>query len=128
MLGAGIYPITLVEMEVYSTEADQWFKEVEHERLKEFLALHPESGDCIPATGGVRILRWPLKFSSRGISRVVYFFRDLNMPLYLLALYRPGERIDLSTARKDELVQLVDELVTEYSQRWKQIIRQQNGG
>jgi len=129
MLGAGIYPITLAEMESYSIEADNWFKWEEHERLKEFLAMHPEFGDLVAGTCGIRILRWPLKRNRRPMCRVMYFFRDLNMPLYLLALYRQGERIDLSARRKKELAQMVTELVEEHSVEWlAKIIRQKNGG
>lgn len=129
MLGAGFYPITLAEMEAYSSEADKWFESEEHERLKEFLALHPEFGDLISGTGGVRILRWLLKRNRRPAYRIIYFFRDLNMPLYLLALYRQGEQIDLSAARKRELAQLVTDLVAEHSIGWwAKIIRQNNGG
>ena len=68
MLSAGIYPITLAEMEEYSVEADKWFEQDEHERLKEFLALHPESGDVIAGTNAIRILRWPLKRTTRSSS------------------------------------------------------------
>jgi hypothetical protein len=59
MLGACMYPITIAEMEGYAEAADDWFEIEEHERVKEFLALHPESGDLIPSTNGVRMVRWP---------------------------------------------------------------------
>ena len=130
MLSAGIYPITLAEMQEYSVEADTWFEHDEHERLKEFLALHPESGDVIAGTNAVRILRWPLKRSrQKPTCRVMYFFWDLNMPLYLLALYRKGERVDLSEGRRQQLLQMVTELIAEHSSRLRaNIIRHSNGG
>src|SRR5437588_459008 len=105
MLGATFYPITIAEMGTYAQDEDEWFKDEEHEQLKTFLALHPESGDVIPGTGGIRRLWWPLKNrrKSPGV-RVVYFFRDLNMRLYMLALYRPGERIDLGTGWRKKMI------------------------
>lgn len=129
MLGAGIYPITLAEMEVYAVEADATFKSDEHERLKEFLALHPECGDVVPDTGGIRLLRWPVK-NRRGVPRVrvFYFFRDLNMPLYLLALYRAGEKVDMGTEWKREMSKCIDTLIAEHSKGWARIIRQELGG
>lgn len=128
MLGAGIYPITLAEMGSYSRDADEYFENEEHERLKEFLALHPESGDVLPGTKGVRKLRWPIKNYGygRGAS-VIYYFRDLNMPLYLLALYRQGETIILNAAVKEELATLVDGLVAQHSKGWARVIRQDKG-
>src|ERR1700730_5780132 len=124
MLGAGIYPITLAEMAGYAHDADELFKTDEHERLKEFLALHPESGDVLDGTGGVRRLRWPIKHR-RNVPRVrvIYYFRDLNMPLYLLALYRQGERIKLTAYWKNEMKALVEELITQHSERWAVAIR-----
>jgi hypothetical protein len=126
MLGTGFYPITLAEMEEYSTDADKVFDHDEHERLKEFLALHPESGELIAGTGGIRILHWPLKYKRGPRFRVMYFFRDLNMPLYVLALYRPGERIELGAARRNHLADLVNALVKEHSIRWWARIQQSN--
>lgn len=89
MLGAGIYPITIAEMQNYTKDADAYFEIEEHERLKTFLALHPESGDILPGTGGVRLLHWPIKATGKSKrARIIYYFRDLNMPLYMLKLRR----------------------------------------
>jgi hypothetical protein len=127
MLGAGIYPITIAEMQNYTRDADQYLEFDEHEALKTFLALHPESGDILPGTGGVRVLNWPIKKRSASRAKIVYFFRDLNMPLYLLALYKKGERIPLDFDWRDEIKGLVDELVAQHSERWRLVIRQQRG-
>lgn len=124
-----VYPITLAEMGDYQRDADAYFKDDEHERLKEFLALRPESGDIIPDTGGVRKLHWPITNDGSGHDyTVVYFFRDLNMPLYLLALYRKGEQIPLTAEYKREIEQLVAELVAQHSKRFARIVRQDDGG
>lgn len=104
MLGAGIYPITIAEMGNYTKDADRYFDEGEHERLKTFLALHPESGDILPGTGGVRTLRWPIKEVVKGKSaRIVYYFRDLNMPLYMLALYSAASEFRWTRTRRRKL-------------------------
>lgn len=124
LLGAGVYPITIAEMHSYSRDADRVFKKrnEEHEHLKEFLALHPEYGDIIPGANGVRKLGWPIKKASSAISvRVIYFFRDLNMPLYLLAMYEKGERIDISAEACKEISLLVDQLIEEHSKSWGKI-------
>jgi hypothetical protein len=127
MLGAGVYPITIAEMQNYTRDADQYLEFEEHEALKTFLALHPESGDVLPGTGGVRVLNWPIKKRSVLRAKIVYFFRDLNMPLYMLALYKKGERIPLDFNWRAEIKGLVDELVAQHSERWRLVIRQQRG-
>ena len=130
MLGAGIYPITIAEMHNYTKDADRHFEFEEHERLKTFLALHPESGDVIGGTGGVRVLHWPIKGTTESPPvRVVYFFRDLNMPLYMLALYRRGERIPLEARSQKAIKALVEQLVAEHSEQWAtMLVRQLQGG
>ncbi len=130
MLGAGVYPITIAEMRNYTKDADRYFESDEHERLKTYLALHPESGDVLPETNGVRTLHWPIKKPAKGpTARVAYYFRDLNMPLYLLALYKPGERIPLDSDLKEQMRVLVEELVGEHSRQWAAIVvRQMKGG
>jgi hypothetical protein len=130
MLGAGIYPITIAEMLNYSKDADRYFKFDEHESLKTYLALHPESGDVVSETNGVRLLHWPLKRKVSGHrARIAYYFRDLNMPLYMLALYKPRERIPLDAESKGEMRKAVDELVAQHSEQWAAVvIRQLKGG
>jgi hypothetical protein len=126
MLGAGIYPITIAEMSNYTKDADKYFQTEEHERLKTFLALHPESGDVIVGTGGVRVLQWPIKTGAKGTpARTIYYFRDLNMPLYMLALYKRGERIPLDAEWREEIKGLVEELVAHHSERWASILNRQ---
>ena len=86
MLGGGQYPISVAELRSYTEDADDLFSDEEHDRLKERLAFWPDSGDVIAGTGGVRKLLWPYK-GPRGRNRealLLYFFRDLNMPLYLI--------------------------------------------
>lgn len=123
-----VYPITLAEMEVYQRDADEFFKDDEHDRLKEFLALRPESGDVIPETGGVRRLRWPITDDCSGCDcTVIYYFHDLNMPLYLLALYRKGESITLTNENRREIEQLVAELVAQHSKGFARMVRQDGG-
>ena len=129
MLGAGDYPITIAEMLNYTSDADEYFETEEHDRLKVFLALNPESGTVLPDTGGVRILHWPIKRTHSGKrARIIYYFRDLNMPLYMLALYQKGERVPLDAGWKDEIRNLVDDLVAEHSERWAVVIHNQRGG
>lgn len=124
MLGAGRYPITVAELRSYSQDADRVFTEEEHERLKERLAFLPDSGDTIAGTGGVRKLLWPFK-DRRGRAReahVLYFFHDLNMPLYMLAIFVQAEWRELDDESRNELARLVEELVAEHGRHWARVL------
>ena len=52
-----------------------------------YIARNPEAGDLIPQNGGVRKIRWTRSGTAkRGGVRVIYFYHDLAMPLYLLMI------------------------------------------
>jgi hypothetical protein len=62
-----------------------------------FIARNPEAGDLIPGSGGVRKVRWGRRGSGkRGGVRIIYFYHDPGMPLYLLMIYTKAQRDDLS--------------------------------
>lgn len=110
--------MTICEVSAFASEARQVFTEDEHERLIIYLAFYPDSGDVMTETGGLRKLRWPARGQGkRGGARVVYYFRDANMPLYLLAVYTKGEKIDLTHAEKKAMRGMVVALVEAAMQR-----------
>lgn len=126
MFAASNYPITIAEVGSFSRDARGSLGEDELKRLVDYLAYHPEVGDVIPGTGGVRKVRWGYKDrGKRGGLRIIYYFRDLNMPLYLLAMYRKGEKADLTQAEKKMMCFLVDELVRAHSRVWLRIVNEQ---
>jgi hypothetical protein len=125
MWGTGNYPITITEMRQYTEDADRCFEVDEHEALKSLLAWNPEAGTVIEGTGGVRGLQWPVR-KTGAMRWVIYYFRDLNMPLYILALYKRAVRLD--DELRAELNDLVDELVAHHREEWKIIITRQREG
>ncbi len=107
---ANDYMITIVELESFQVDADNLFTERERNDLTDFIAANPHFGDVMPGTGGVRKLRWGVGAKGkRGGARVIYYFRDLNIPVFLLAVYKKGERIDLTMAEREEMRHLVDQ-------------------
>lgn len=119
MLGGGRYPITVAEMHSYQEDAERLFSEEEHERLKEHLAFWPDAGDQIAGAGGVRKLLWLYK-DRRKRSRealVLYFFRDLNIPLFLVAVLTDID-CEFDDDWRNEMAELVGRLVAEYGKRW----------
>ena len=86
--------------------------ENEREAVVELLAASPEIGDLIPETGGLRKVRVPLAGrGKRGGARVIYYYYDVTLPIYLLLVYAKNERDDLSSAQKVVLRALVKAIV-----------------
>jgi hypothetical protein len=123
MFAVGGYPIEIVELPGYQRDVEHVFSETERESLVAFLAANPSYGKVIPACGGVRKLRWRANGSGkRGGARVIYYFRDLNMPLYLLATYTKGEKADLTALERKQIIKLVNLLVEKHRAQWQNII------
>ena len=86
--------------------------ENEREAIVELLAASPEIGDLIPETGGLRKVRVPLAGrGKRGGARVIYYYYDVTLPIYLLLVYAKNKRDDLSSAQKVVLRGLVKAIV-----------------
>ena len=83
-----------------------------------YLAEHPKAGDIIEGTGGVRKLRWRRGGQGKsGGVRVIYYFHDDFMPLYLLTLFAKGDKTNLTKAERNELADLIDALVRIWKER-----------
>lgn len=69
-------------------------------------------------TGGIRKLRWARQGTGKiGGTRVIYFFHNEKMPLYLLTIYGKGEKDNLTAAERNELSKLVDVLISYWCNR-----------
>lgn len=116
--GKSSYPITIAELKSAQKDLEAVLSEEEASKLIDFLAVNPESGDVIPETGGLRKLRW--KGQGKGKSkaiRVIYFYHDLNMPLFILAVYMKGELLKLTKQEERLMTKLVRELTLHYGSR-----------
>ncbi len=108
--------LTVAELPGYIRLADKLLTEAERQEVINYLAEHPKDGDLMEGTGGVRKLRWGRGGQGKsGGVRVIYYFHDEDMPLYLLSLFAKGDRANLSKAERNDLVGLTALLV----ETWK---------
>lgn len=119
------YDIEIVQVSAFERQAKRLLTPDGLQGLMMHLALHPEAGDVIKGTNGVRKLRWGMENTGkRAGARVVYYYRDLNMPLYLLAVYAKKEKMDLKAAERKQLSVLVGELVDRHGELiWSNVVR-----
>lgn len=63
-------------------------------------------------TGGIRKLRWARgnKGKSAGV-RIIYYYHDQRIPLYLLTVFGKNEKSNISKAERNELAKLAAILV-----------------
>jgi hypothetical protein len=106
---------TIAEMPEYSRRAERLLSETERQAIIDHLAAFPKAGVLMQGTGGIRKLRWSRQSAGKSSGvRVIYYFHNEQMPLYLLTLFGKGEKTNLSKAERNELAKLVRLLV----QRW----------
>jgi mRNA-degrading endonuclease RelE of RelBE toxin-antitoxin system len=108
-------PISVAETALFVRQADDVWSEDERFEFVDFIASNPDAGDVIPETGGVRKVRWTRQGSGkRGGVRVIYFYHDGRMPLYLLMVYAKAEKEDLRPEEKRAVVTLTNALKRSY--------------
>jgi hypothetical protein len=103
---------TVAELPAYRSFAEKHLSEEERRSIIDYLAEHPMAGDIMRGTGGVRKLRWGMggRGKSGGV-RVIYYFHNEKLPLYLLTLFAKNEQTNLTAGERNILASLVDTLV-----------------
>ena len=99
--------LTVVELPGYLREAERVLGDNERSGIISLLAKKPQSGLLITGTGGIRKLRWvrPGTGKSGGV-RVIYYYHNETMPLFLLTVFAKGDKSNLSKSERNELAQL----------------------
>lgn len=81
------------------------------EAVAGYLMDHPDSGDVIPGSGGVRKLRWAAKGKGkRGGVRIVYLYVVVAVRIYLIRCYAKNVKTDLTADEKRQLRQIAAHL------------------
>jgi hypothetical protein len=111
----GTRPVTVAETAVFVRQAETLWTDDERLEFVDFIARNPEIGDLVPGSGGVRKVRWSRRGSGkRGGVRIIYFYHDPAMPLYLLMIYAKAQRDDLSLDARRTVQGLVARLKAAY--------------
>lgn len=86
--------MTVVETPSFLRDAKAALSNQETDDLVLYLAIHPDAGDIVPDTGGVRKLRWRAQGrGKRGGVRVIYYYHSESVPLFLLNVLRRMRRL-----------------------------------
>lgn len=87
----------IVETSIYTQDIIKLLSDKEYQELQKFLAEHPKAGDVIPASKGIRKLRWRLnnKGKSGGIRNIYYYYEEQHT-LYMIYVYEKSKTENLT--------------------------------
>lgn len=99
---------TVAETAAFLNQVASRMTEEEKAEAINFLAANPKAGAVMKETGGVRKVRFATEGRGKsGSVRIVYYFYNERLPLYLLAVFAKNEKDNLTKKERDKLKKLV---------------------
>lgn len=98
---------TVLQLPKFKAEATELIGMDGIEMLAGYLIDHPDAGDVIPGSGGVRKLRWAAKGKGkRGGARIIYLYAVVAARIYLMRCYAKNVKTDLTADEKKQVRQI----------------------
>src|SRR5437660_11401727 len=111
-------PMTVVETGEFLRQAKPLMSDSERAELVAYVGANPEAGEIIPETGGVRKIRWAREgMGKRGGARLIYYYHNERLPVFLLSAYAKSRKANLSKAERNAMKRLVPILVAGYPRK-----------
>jgi len=107
---------TVVETPEYIKQAGKCMDTSSRAQFIGYIAASPLVGDLISGTGGARKVRWTgdSNEGKRGGVRVIYYYHDEYMPIFLFTTYGKNKKANLSKEEKNALKVIIKQLVEVY--------------
>lgn len=87
----------------------------ERAAIVDAVARRPDAGDVIPGSGGARKRRFAGRGKGKsGGFRVISYFAASDVPVFLLAVYGKGQKINLTMAELKELKDILPKIAAEW--------------
>jgi mRNA-degrading endonuclease RelE of RelBE toxin-antitoxin system len=105
-----IIDMRFIETPVFTAAIRRHLGDEQYRQLQIALMLRPHRGPVIPASGGLRKVRWATTGGGkRGGLRVVYYWSPNEQVVYMLYAYAKSAQGDLTRAQIRQLGRLVRE-------------------
>lgn len=96
-----------IESSIFTADVKKLLSDEEYAELQEHLACHPDTGDVVTQTGGLRKVRWRTAGrGKRGGVRVIYYHVVAHAHIRMILIYRKGIKDDLTPKEKAILREL----------------------
>lgn len=103
---------TVIETPAFLTSAaEEGISEAERAEIVAYIAANPDAGEMMTGTGGARKVRVAGRGKGKsGGYRVITFYADGNIPVFLLDVYSKASQANLSKADQNELKKVLTAL------------------
>jgi len=102
--------MVIIETSVFTKQVTKLLTDDEYRELQFVLIQHPDAGQLIIGSGGLRKLRWQIRGrGKRGGARIIYYWEVSEDQLLMLMIYPKSKQTDLTPAQLRILKQIVEE-------------------
>lgn len=112
LYASGVYlpVLTVVETLLFQRQWPLYWTEEERGAFSAYIAEHPNAGDVVPDSGGVRKVRWRRAGTGKsGGVRVIYFIRTVEGEIVLLTLYAKSKTDNVTGQKLKEIRRALEE-------------------
>lgn len=106
---------TVVETPEFIKQASTCLDEASKKAFIDYIAKYPLAGDLMIGTGGARKIRWMREGQGkRGGVRIIYYYHDNQMPIFLFTVYPKNEKDNLTDKEKKTLDKIIKMIIETY--------------
>lgn len=108
----------VVETAEYVKQAESCMDKKSREDFISYIARNPAEGALISGTGGARKIRWRADSNQgkSGGSRIIYYYHNQNMPIFLFTAYGKNQKENISESEKNILKTIIKSIVKAYGE------------
>lgn len=102
-------PVIFIETPLFTKRITEIVSDEDYSEFQKFLAEHPEAGDVMEGTGGLRKVR--MKLAGRGKSggaRVIYYHLESASQIRMVFVFKKDEQDNLTDDQKKQLKKIVE--------------------
>ena len=98
-----------IETSFFTKLLPSYLGDEDYRGLQNYLLQHPESGDVVRGSGGVRKVRWAAdgKGKSGGV-RVIYYWKKSDDEIWMLTLYSKSEQATIPGHHLKKIAEAID--------------------
>lgn len=98
-----------IESSIFTKLVHDYLSEEDYTAFQQFLLEHPDAGDVVRGSGGVRKVRWARAGAGKsGGVRVCYYTRNQRGQILLLVIYAKSVRASIPGALLKQIKEVLD--------------------